>query len=46
MTKEFFTNCVVDFIKENKLKNLVIAGESIGGVLSATTAVRSTKNRK
>ena len=37
--QDFFTNCVVDFIKENKLKNLTIAGESIGAVLSATTAV-------
>ena len=41
--QEFFTNCVVDFIKENKLKNLIIAGESIGGVLSATTAVKLPK---
>ena len=41
--QEFFTNCVVDFIKENKLKNLIVAGESIGGVLSATTAVKLPK---
>ena len=41
--QEFFTNCVVDFIKENKLKNLIIAGESIGAVLSATTAVKLPK---
>ena len=41
--QEFFTNCVVDFIKENKLKNLMIAGESIGAVLSATTAVKLPK---
>ncbi len=41
--QEFFTNCIVDFIKENKLKNLIIAGESIGGVLSATTAIKLSK---
>ena len=41
--QEFFTNCIVNFIKENKLKNLIIAGESIGGVLSATTAVKLPK---
>ena len=41
--QDFFTNCVVDFIKENKLKNLIIAGESIGAVLSATTAVKLPK---
>ena len=41
--QEFFTNCVVDFIKENKLMNLIIAGESIGAVLSATTAVKLPK---
>ena len=41
--QEFFTNCIVDFIKENKLKNLIIAGESIGGVLSATTAIKLPK---
>ena len=41
--QEFFTNCVVDFIKENKLKNLIIAGESIGAVLSATTAIKLPK---
>ena len=41
--QDFFTNCVVDFIKENKLKNLTIAGESIGAVLSATTAVKLPK---
>ena len=41
--QEFFTNCIVDFIKEKKLKNLIIAGESIGAVLSATTAVKLPK---
>ena len=41
--QEFFTNCVVGFIKKNKLKNLIIAGESIGAVLSATTAVKLPK---
>lgn len=41
--QEFFTNCIVDFIKENNLKNLIIAGESIGGVLSATIAVKLPK---
>ena len=41
--QEFFTNCIVDFIKENKLKNLIIAGESIGGVLSVTTAIKLPK---
>ena len=41
--QEFFTNCIVNFIKENKLKNLIIAGESIGAVLSATTAVKLPK---
>ena len=41
--QEFFTGCVVDFIKKNKLKNLIVAGESIGGVLSATTAVKLPK---
>ena len=34
---------LLDFIKENKLKNLIIAGESIGGVLSATTAIKLPK---
>ena len=41
--QEFFTNCIVDFIKEKKLKNLIVAGESIGGVLSATIAVKLPK---
>ncbi|OUU63716.1 MAG: hypothetical protein CBC22_00255 [Alphaproteobacteria bacterium TMED62] len=41
--QKFFTNCIVDFIKENKLKNLIIAGESIGAVLSATTAFQLPK---
>ena len=41
--QEFFTNCIVDFITENKLKNLIIAGESIGAVLSVTTAIELPK---
>ena len=41
--QEFFTNCIVDFIKEKKLNNLIIAGESIGAVLSATTTVKLPK---
>ena len=41
--QEFFTNCIVDFIRENKLKNLIIAGESIGAVLSVTTAIKLPK---
>lgn len=34
--EEFFTNSIVAFINSNKLKNLIIAGESIGGVLPIT----------
>ena len=31
--QEFFTNCIVDFIKNQKIKDITLAGESIGGVL-------------
>ena len=41
--QKFFTNCIVDFIKEHKLKELIIAGESIGAVLSATVAYKLPK---
>ncbi len=41
--EEFFTNSIVDFIKYNKLKNLIIAGESIGGVLPITISIKVPK---
>lgn len=36
----FFTNSVVSFIKNSKMKNLMIAGESIGAVISASVSVK------
>ena len=41
--QKFFTDCIVEFIKSKKLKNLIIAGESIGGVLPLTIAVKIPK---
>lgn len=38
--QEFFTDSIVDFIKKFKLKNLTLAGESIGGVLPITVSIR------
>ena len=38
--QEFFTNCIVDFIKANKLNNLILVGESIGGVLPVTISIK------
>ena len=35
----FFTDSLVDFIKKMKLKNLVVAGESIGATLCASLSV-------
>ena len=37
---EFFTKSIVSFIKKSKLKNLTIAGESIGATLAASVSVK------
>ena len=37
------TNSIADFITKNKLTNLTLAGESIGGVLCATIAATLPK---
>ncbi len=36
---DFFTDSIVDFIKSLKIKNLFIAGESIGATLAASVSV-------
>ncbi len=38
--QDFFTKCIVELIKNLKIRNVTLAGESIGGVLSATVAVK------
>ena len=42
----FFTNSIIEFIKNLKINNLRIAGESIGAVLSASVSVRLPKQVK
>ncbi len=37
---KFFTDSIIKFVKELKIKNLSIAGESIGAVLSASVSVQ------
>ena len=37
-TQSFMTDMVIDFIEQNNLSNVTIAGESIGGVLPITVA--------
>jgi pimeloyl-ACP methyl ester carboxylesterase len=37
---DFFTNSIEEFITDLKIKNLMLAGESIGAVLSATVSVK------
>ncbi len=39
----FFTKSIVDFIKKLKIKNLTIAGESIGATLAASVSVELPK---
>ena len=41
--QDFFTNSIVQFIKSLKIKEITLAGESIGGVLPATVAVKIPK---
>ncbi|MAI59544.1 MAG: alpha/beta hydrolase [Rickettsiales bacterium] len=41
--QEFFTNCVIELIKKLQIKDITLAGESIGGVLPATIAVKIPK---
>tara|TARA_B100000963_G_scaffold353694_1_gene368869 strand:+ start:275 stop:1105 length:831 start_codon:yes stop_codon:yes gene_type:complete len=41
--QEFFTNCIIEFIKKKKIKDITLAGESIGGVLPATVSVKIPK---
>ncbi len=42
----FFTKSITNFIKELKIKNLKIAGESIGAVLSASVSLKSENSVK
>ena len=42
----FFTNSITEFIKNLKINNLRIAGESIGAVLSASVSTRLPKQVK
>ena len=42
-TQDFFTNSIVQFIKSLNIKEITLAGESIGGVLPATVAVKIPK---
>lgn len=39
----FFTDSIVKFVKSLKIKEITLAGESIGGVLPATVAVKIPK---
>ena len=41
--QRYMTNSIADFITKNKLTNLTLAGESIGGVLCATIAATLPK---
>ena len=43
MTKNFFTNSIVDLIKNLKIKDITLAGESIGGVLPVTVSLKIPK---
>ena len=40
---DFFTKSIVDFVKQSKIKNLTIAGESIGATLAASVSVQLPK---
>ena len=40
---EFFTKSIVSFLKKKRLKNLTIAGESIGATLAASVSVELPK---
>ena len=40
---DFFTKSIVDFINQKKLRNLTIAGESIGAILAASVANKMPK---
>ena len=40
---DFFTKSIVDFVKQSKIKNLTIAGESIGATLAASVSVQIPK---
>ncbi len=42
----FFTDSIVEFIKNLKINNLTIAGESIGAVLSASVSIKLPKQVK
>jgi pimeloyl-ACP methyl ester carboxylesterase len=39
-TQEFFTNSIVKFIKDLKITEVIIAGESIGGILPITISLQ------
>lgn len=41
--QEFFTDSIVNFIKKLKLKEVTLAGESIGGVLPITISIKIPK---
>ena len=41
--QSYMTRAIVDFARKNKLSKLTLAGESIGGVLSATVAMMLPK---
>ncbi len=41
--QEFFTNSIVDLIKNLKIKDITLAGESIGGVLPVTVSLKIPK---
>ena len=41
--ESFFTNSIVEFIRKNNLNKLIIAGESIGGVLPVTISIKIPK---
>jgi len=43
---DFFTKSVVSFVKKSRIKNLTIAGESIGATLAASVSVRIPKTVK
>ena len=40
---DFFTKSIVSFIKKSRIKNLTIAGESIGATLAASVSVELPK---
>ncbi len=41
--QEFFTNSIVELIKDLKIKEITLAGESIGGVLPVTVSIKIPK---